>query len=484
MGVRLIKLSQAVIISLFFVLLAGPISAEEDIDLLNCLCWCQIPPRSEFGCGYDTETKGWSPSCANLDNGPCICQAMGCFRTQLPTEGECYDKCYEAQNPPEPEPEPELIAEPIAEETDYPLIKERCDPECAANDANSEWDGLSLGDCECMCKDDHHVELESMHSYAKNVASHNTWCAPNNCKDLCEEQEFYKYKSGDSLSTCECACVDGAETNMYGHCRPVDDLWTFQEGDCGANTYPTEHDVLGTVCSCDYSYSNCDRNPSSGCETNIKIEKSNCGYCGNACKRAQQCYEGVCVSQEFFDAVTSVDEQRETTEWEEKRKKEEHQAILTDLQKSFLENEFEFLWGTAGDLFEEGKVPSKFFKSVSIYFDFFKKPSAHLDVRAQINEQLDAGKIDAKQAAMITQLDAVLKASSVLSGMTGRASMYQQGTLIDTATDMVINEAVRSAKYSYCRDLITLHGANPENRAEQVAVDACLNRMRSAGVFE
>ncbi len=374
------------------------------------------------------------------------------------------------------------------EETDYPLVKERCDAECGSKDPNSEWDGLSLGDCECKCKEDYHVELESVQSYKTPIASYNTYCASNDCRQLCEDMEWYEYKSGSvENGNCECSCVPGAERNMYGYCRPPDDLWTFLDGeDCGENTYPTDHDIAGTaaiVCTCEYGFANCDRHPYSGCETNIQIDKFNCGYCGNSCSGEQQCYTGSCVSKEFYDAVTSVTDVREQTEYEQMRNNKEMQEILTALQTNFLKNEFEFLWGATGDLLEAADNESNFFKLVSIYFDFFKKPSDHLQVQEEIQKELDAGNIDSKQAEMIKNLDAVLKASSVLSGFTGRGSMYQQGVLLDTATDMVIAEAVRSAKYSYCRDLIT-QLADSEIPSEQQAVKACLDRQQSAGVFK
>ncbi|NAT10846.1 hypothetical protein C4E22_04760 [ANME-1 cluster archaeon AG-394-G06] len=78
---------------------------EENKELLDCLCSCLEPPGGQFSCCYNTEDRGWSPSCRDLSNGPCICKAYGCFRRPLPTEGECYDNCYAkyAQEKPEDE---------------------------------------------------------------------------------------------------------------------------------------------------------------------------------------------------------------------------------------------------------------------------------------------------------------------------------------------------------------------------------------------
>ena len=70
-----------------------PARTQSEQDLLNCLCSCLEPPGGQFTCYYDTEDRGWSPSCRDLSNGPCICKAYGCFRGPLPTDGECYEKC-------------------------------------------------------------------------------------------------------------------------------------------------------------------------------------------------------------------------------------------------------------------------------------------------------------------------------------------------------------------------------------------------------
>ncbi|MBD3388738.1 MAG: hypothetical protein GF416_06685 [Candidatus Altiarchaeales archaeon] len=70
-------------------------ASGEGSERQNCLCACLAPPGGQFSCSYDTEDAGWSPSCKELSNGPCICKAYGCFRGQIPTEGECVDKCYE-----------------------------------------------------------------------------------------------------------------------------------------------------------------------------------------------------------------------------------------------------------------------------------------------------------------------------------------------------------------------------------------------------
>lgn len=78
----------------------GPAAAEDpvppaaDPDAYRaCLCACAAPPGGQFTCTYDTEDKGWSPSCRELSNGPCICKAYGCFRAALPASGPCVEDC-------------------------------------------------------------------------------------------------------------------------------------------------------------------------------------------------------------------------------------------------------------------------------------------------------------------------------------------------------------------------------------------------------
>ena len=65
-------------------------------DRQNCLCSTKcLLPGTQFSCRYDTEFMGWSPSCRDLNNGPCICTAYGCVRRQMVTSGDCYDNCME-----------------------------------------------------------------------------------------------------------------------------------------------------------------------------------------------------------------------------------------------------------------------------------------------------------------------------------------------------------------------------------------------------
>ena len=138
---------------------------EENKELLDCLCSCLEPPGGQFSCCYNTEDRGWSPSCRDLSNGPCICKAYGCFRGPLPTEGECYDNCYAqyAQEKPEAE-EGEENHPPTVRLTYYPKfpvefsggIYDSSTIHCTANaydkdgdELKYEWyvDGVKQKDC-------------------------------------------------------------------------------------------------------------------------------------------------------------------------------------------------------------------------------------------------------------------------------------------------------------------------------------------------
>lgn len=74
-------------------------------------------------------------------------------------------------------------------------------------------------------------------------------------------------------------------------------------GSCGNNCTEYGHhfgnDVTcqDSACSgtCLSGWADCDGNPNNGCETNIAMDSSNCGACGNQCGDAFYCYLGRCV---------------------------------------------------------------------------------------------------------------------------------------------------------------------------------------------
>jgi len=79
-------------LALLFLVSVPPKAAAEGTALQNCLCNCLVG-KTNFSCTFDTSDSGYSPSCANLSNGQCICKANGCFRKPIPQSGACHAKC-------------------------------------------------------------------------------------------------------------------------------------------------------------------------------------------------------------------------------------------------------------------------------------------------------------------------------------------------------------------------------------------------------
>ncbi|MBU0763061.1 MAG: hypothetical protein KKD39_08555 [Candidatus Altiarchaeota archaeon] len=85
------KLACYAVLSALIVVSASGLKTAGGNELLNCLCGCLN--HGQFSCSYDTSDPGWSPSCSNLQNGPCICKAYGCYRYSLPSDDACWNKC-------------------------------------------------------------------------------------------------------------------------------------------------------------------------------------------------------------------------------------------------------------------------------------------------------------------------------------------------------------------------------------------------------
>lgn len=49
-----------------------------------------------------------------------------------------------------------------------------------------------------------------------------------------------------------------------------------------------------SVLSCNKGFSDCDKDPANGCETDIYNDNENCGSCGNACTAFEICKLGIC----------------------------------------------------------------------------------------------------------------------------------------------------------------------------------------------
>jgi hypothetical protein len=113
--------------------------------------------------------------------------------------------------------------------------------------------------------------------------------------------------------------------------------------DCGGFcTYTTDDPencgACGTVCDdtnamayctggacaliCDTWFDDCDSDVTTGCETNLRIDRNNCGTCGNVCPTDEMCYLGVCEfrtcgatpwAESFLNGVTPT---TQCTSWD------------------------------------------------------------------------------------------------------------------------------------------------------------------------
>ncbi len=361
--------------------------------------------------------------------------------------------------------------------------------------SHAVWDGLSSREsCWCDCEKGY-SKVKSWFRHPEVGYDTRIECLADDCRQRCKDfGEAYVYVSGSSGDDCECGCAEGY-TDAYtpGFCSSIDDYMTFpnDEGWCHESTYPSTYGVLESVCYCLPGRGNCDRNRDNGCEVILQFNSRHCGACGVSCPPGRFCAMGFCLHNEFRDAVRNVGlDNSQTRELLSSIRGNTREDVgryierFNDLPQSLKDNYFEYLWGKTGDLFGEGTRKSKFFRAVGYYFDFVKKPGAHLEVREGIELMLSEGKIDAEQAEMIKNLDALIKATSVLSGKTGADALYPQGVVLDTANDMVIDEALRSAKYSHCLDVLIENMDAPDDSPEGQLLRECLDRQVSAGIFK
>ena len=235
-----------VIIIASLILAIPTVSGDESVEnkeLLDCLCRCLEPPGGLFSCSYDTEDRGWSPSCRDLSNGPCICKASGCFRGPLPTEGECYDKCYA-------QVKPDTCGNGVCDKLELEDC-ETCPEDCACmssrtqifscNKSHPEADDIG---CYILvtCPQHSHVEHEKCvcdAGYTWNTD--NTKCVKKTvCGDgKCEGSETYKNCPQDCPKPIVCGDgkCEGSET--YKNCpqdcpKPI----VCGDGKCeGSETY-------------------------------------------------------------------------------------------------------------------------------------------------------------------------------------------------------------------------------------------------------
>ncbi|MBD3261497.1 MAG: hypothetical protein GF334_07415 [Candidatus Altiarchaeales archaeon] len=410
----------------------------------------------------------------------------------LPTE-KCPDEVKEEFNEAVSEAgAPQLQVEVPSQQE---KTKQICDTHCKNQwGDHAVWDGESEVDyCWCSCENGYHQVVSKMRDsrYGIDTRAH---CIAEGCETHCDDLgEAYTYETGSSTKKrdCVCRCSDGFTENYpWGFCVAIDDTFVYlEEGrrDCDETSQINSMPVIGDICSCKQGLANCDRNNHNGCETDTARDRLNCGACGRHCPATRICYNGFCWDKVFGEAFTMVEgeDPNDVEKIEELRGNRSYIERFPDLDEKILWNHFQHLWGQAGNAFNSKSIPGKFFDVVSKYWSYIGKPQSHLELRDDINNLLAEGKIDSQQAEMIKNFDALLKTASVLSGKDGgRSALYPQGALIDTATDVVVAEAIRSAQYGYCRDILIKYGANPTDPIQKQTVDRCLKRQVSAGIFK
>ena len=452
----------------------------------------------------DPEEDRYSKACyipvdyESFDKEKCgnFCPGSYLDKCILPTELCPGETTTTSSAPPTSLGEP-LDPEQLAAQYEQYMADERvCNQWCATRwGSHAIWDGESSKEsCWCVCETGYSKTI-SWIRHSEIGYDTRAECLADDCRQRCMDfGEGYVYVSGTSGDDCVCGCAQGY-TDAYtpDYCSPIDDILSYpdEEGFCHETTYPSTHDFLGNVCYCMPGRANCDRNINNGCEVILQYNSRHCGACGLSCPPGRFCAMGFCWHNEFQDTIknvnldnTQVRQMLSSVRGDSPEDISRYIERVNNLPQDLKDNYFEYLWGKTGDLFEEGTKKSKFFTAVSYYFDFIKKPGAHLKVRDEINQLVAENKIDEEQAEMIKTLDALIKTVSVLSGKTGRDSLYPQGVVIDTANGMVIDEALRSSKYQYCLDLLLQNVDAPVDSPEGRMLSECLDRQVTAGIFK
>jgi uncharacterized repeat protein (TIGR01451 family) len=109
------------------------------------------------------------------------------------------------------------------------------------------------------------------------------------------------YYDLDGDKKCEYACNFTSPTES---CNGLDDNCNGQVDEGSSLCPPTANGTQTcqagacTLSSCNSGFSNCDNNPSNGCEVNTNTNPNNCGACGNACfvpNGTPSCVNGSCA---------------------------------------------------------------------------------------------------------------------------------------------------------------------------------------------
>lgn len=122
------------------------------------------------------------------------------------------------------------------------------------------------------------------------VANSTSVCSGGTCGYVCDSG--YADCDGDPANGCETSL--STDPNNCGACGNVCPTPTTPNTVAACNS-----GACGVACSS--GWADCDGDPSTGCETNIRADLSNCGACGNICptynvpNATNVCLDGVCT---------------------------------------------------------------------------------------------------------------------------------------------------------------------------------------------
>ncbi|MBK6536055.1 MAG: hypothetical protein IPF99_42940 [Deltaproteobacteria bacterium] len=120
-------------------------------------------------------------------------------------------------------------------------------------------------------------------------------CAPANATAACVAGVCTVGSCATGFGDCDGNATNGCETDLpvsVSHCGACGNR-------CPANPNAAPVCVAGSCSSvCTAGFADCDSNPATGCEVDVRVDSANCGSCGRACSNVggtSTCTTGACV---------------------------------------------------------------------------------------------------------------------------------------------------------------------------------------------
>jgi hypothetical protein len=120
-------------------------------------------------------------------------------------------------------------------------------------------------------------------------------CAPANATAACVAGVCTVGACATGFGDCDGNATNGCETDLpvsVSHCGACGNR-------CPANPNAAPVCVAGSCSSvCTAGFADCDSNPATGCEVDVRVDSANCGSCGRACSNVggtSTCTTGACV---------------------------------------------------------------------------------------------------------------------------------------------------------------------------------------------